>query len=120
MLPRTAARYLYRLCHVGFEPSLRVAPELLIPALESRERKAFRAVHMNGLGWRSFSSRYSWIAWTNSLTLKKLPRRIRFSVSRPNQRSTKFNQDELVGMKWRWNRRCRASQLFTLGCVCVP
>ena len=45
------------------------------------------------------------------------PRRISLSVSRPNQRSTWFIQDEPVGVKWTWKRGCRASQVLICGGV---
>ena len=37
------------------------------------------------------------------------PRRRALSVSSLNQRSTRFSQDELVGVKWKWTRGCRSS-----------
>ena len=41
------------------------------------------------------------MAATSSMTLQKVPRRILFSVNSRNQRSTKFNQEEPVGVKCR-------------------
>jgi len=59
------------------------------------------------------------MAAIKSRTLLKLPRRIRLRVISPNHRSTKLSQEELVGVKCRWNRAWRLSQLFTAGCLCV-
>lgn len=50
-----------------------------------------------------------------SYTLPKTPRRIIFSVSPANQRSTKFSHDELVGVKCRWKRGCFSSHALTRG-----
>jgi hypothetical protein len=58
------------------------------------------------------------MAWINSGTLPKPPRRTRFSVNSRNQRSTRFSQDELVGVKRSMNRWCFSSQAFTLGWLC--
>ena len=59
------------------------------------------------------------MASINSGTLWNTPRRIRFVVSSPNTRSTKFNQEELVGVKCNLNRGCFFSHFFTLGCLCA-
>src|SRR5436853_623824 len=55
-----------------------------------------------------------------SATLTKLPRRIAFSVNSRNQRSTRFNQLELVGTKWHTKRGCFFSHACTCGSLCVP
>src|SRR5216683_5166547 len=60
------------------------------------------------------------IAACNSSTLPKEPRRIRLLVSSLNQRSTRFNQLELVGTKCATNRGWRDSHARTRGCLCVP
>ncbi len=54
---------------------------------------------MKGFGSRFEASRKSWMAWINCSTLEKVPRRSCFSVSSRNHLSTKFNRDELVGVK---------------------
>lgn len=40
-------------------------------------------------------------------------------MSSANQRSTRFNHDELVGVKWKWNLGWRNSQVFIAGVLCV-
>ena len=50
---------------------------------------------------------------TKSGTLAKIPRRRFLSVRSRNQCSTWFSQDEEVGVKCRWNRRCRFSEACT-------
>lgn len=57
------------------------------------------AVQTNGPGSWFHTAIYSSIAAIKSSTLTKTPRRTRFPVNSPNQRSTRFNQLELVGMK---------------------
>ena len=49
------------------------------------------------------------IARSSCATLSKLPRRIACWLIRPNQRSTKFSHEALVGVKWRWKRGWAAS-----------
>ena len=78
------------------------------------------AVQINGLGFRFQASKKLAMAVCKSGTLTKLPRRIAFSVNSANQRSTKFNQLELVGMKWQMKRRCFLSHARTCGSLCVP
>ena len=73
------------------------------------------AFHTKGLGLALDVVRYSSMAWINSGTLPKLPRRTRFSVNSRNQRSTRFSHDELVGVKCSMKRGCFPSQAFTLG-----
>ena len=68
------------------------------------------AVHTNGLGLSFHTAMYSSMAAIKSCTLTNTPRRTRFPVSSPNQRSTKFNQLELVGMKWATKRGWRFNQ----------
>ena len=57
------------------------------------------AVQTNGFGFSFHTATYSSMAAIKSATLTKMPRRTRLPVNSPNQRSTKFNQLELVGMK---------------------
>src|SRR5256884_5691264 len=64
------------------------------------------AVQMNGLGFSFQACINASIACFRSGTLTKLPRRIAFSVNSRNQRSTRFNQLELVGTKWHTKRGC--------------
>src|SRR6516162_735364 len=44
------------------------------------------------------------MAASNSRVLRWTPRRICFSVSSANHRSTRFSHDAPVGVKWRWKR----------------
>ncbi len=60
------------------------------------------------------------IAASNAATLRNAPRRIRSSVISAKNRSTWFNHDPLVGVKWSWYSGCRWNQRFTLGVLCVP
>ena len=55
------------------------------------------AVQMKGLGAALFTFRYSVIAASRSGTLRKTPRRMRFSVISRNQRSTRLSQEDEVG-----------------------
>ena len=55
------------------------------------------ALQMNGLGFLFQACINASMACFKSGTLRKLPRRIAFSVNSRNQRSTKFSQLELVG-----------------------
>ena len=57
------------------------------------------AVQTKGVGSAFQTSGQSSMAVTRSATLAKTPRRIRFPVSSPNQRSIRFSQLEPVGMK---------------------
>jgi hypothetical protein len=65
---------------------------------------------MKGFGSRFHSSMNSSIAAIRSGTLEKLPPRTALLVSSANQRSTMFNQLELVGTKWTLKRGWRFSQ----------
>jgi len=47
-------------------------------------------------------------------------RRMYFSVSVANQRSTWFNRDAEVGVKCPWNRGCLANQALIEGVLCMP
>ena len=60
------------------------------------------AVQTNALGSSLRASRKSPMAAIRSGTLGKTPRRRDFSVSPRNQRSTRFSQELLVGVKCRW------------------
>ena len=71
------------------------------------------AVQMKGFGSSFQALRNSSIACFKSGTLTKLPRRIALSVNSRNQRSTKFNQLELVGTQWQTKRGCLFSQRCT-------
>ena len=51
--------------------------------------------------------------------LRWTPRRICFSVSAANQRSTRLIQEAPVGVKCRWKRGCRASQRWMGGVLWV-
>jgi hypothetical protein len=64
------------------------------------------AVQMKGLGSSFQAVRNTLIARFKSGTLTKLARPIALSVNSLNQRSTRFNQLELVGTKWQIKRGC--------------
>ncbi len=81
------------------EVSVRLAGRLASFVGPPCRRRSTGALHTNGFGSSLWASINSWIAANNSLTFLKLPRRIRLSVILPNQRSTRFNQEELAGMK---------------------
>src|SRR5215472_17754251 len=68
------------------------------------------AVQTKGRGFSFQAFRNSSIAATKSGTLKKVPRRMHWVVSSPNQRSTRFSQLELVGTKCSTKRGCFFSQ----------
>src|SRR6266849_8487775 len=78
------------------------------------------AVQMKGFGFSFQLRRNSSIACFRSGTLTKLARLIALSLNSLNQRSTKFSQLELVGMKWHTNRGCFFSHARTRGCLWVP
>src|SRR5580692_11738618 len=108
-----------------FLPRGRVDPGLICSIL-TRARSIFLmmpstvAVQMKGFGC-SFQLRInSSIACFKSGTLTKLARLIALSLNSLNQRSTKFSQLELVGMKWLTNRGCFFSHACTCGSLCVP
>jgi hypothetical protein len=56
---------------------------------------------------------------SSSATLRWAERRSFLFVSSANQRSTRFIQDELVGVKCRWNRGCFSSHWWMAGVLCV-
>src|SRR5208283_2944674 len=91
----------------------------LICSILTRARSIFLmmsstvALQMNGLGFLFQACINASIACFRSGTLTKLPRRIAFSVNSLNQRSTKFNQLELVGTKWHTKRGCFLSHACT-------
>src|ERR1700682_2589602 len=62
------------------------------------------AVQTKGLGSSFHAVRNASMEAFNSSTLRKTPRRIALLSRWPNQRSTKFNQLELVGTKWSTKR----------------
>ena len=78
------------------------------------------AFQTKGFGWSLDADRYSSMAWINVGTLPKLPRRMHFSVNSRNHRSTRFSQEELVGVKWSCKRGCRSSQALTVRSLWVP
>ena len=78
------------------------------------------AVQTKGFGSWFQTATYSSMASIKSSTLTNTPRRTRFPVNSPNQRSTRLSQLELVGMKWGRNRGCRFNHDWTRGCECVP
>jgi hypothetical protein len=48
-----------------------------------------------------------------SATLVKVPRRMAWRVMIEKKHSARFNQEQLVGVKWMWIRGLRASQALT-------
>lgn len=54
---------------------------------------------MNGVGSELCTERYSLMAAIRAATLTKEPRRIRLVVKALNQHSTRFSQDDDVGVK---------------------
>jgi hypothetical protein len=108
-----------------FLPRSRVDPGLICSIL-TRPRSIFLmmpstvAVQMKGFGC-SFQLRInSSIACFKSGTLTKLARLIALSLNSLHQRSPKFSQLELVGMKWLTNRGCFFSHACTCGSLWVP
>ena len=59
------------------------------------------------------------MASLNSLTLPKLPGSKTSSLRSRKNLSTRFNHEELVGVKCRWKRECLAIQASTCRCLCV-
>src|SRR5262249_34252166 len=57
------------------------------------------------------------MSFSSACTEVWTPRRISLSVSRPNQRSTWFIQEEPVGVKWTQKRGCLATQVRISGGV---
>ncbi|PZR88778.1 MAG: hypothetical protein DLM68_06925 [Hyphomicrobiales bacterium] len=83
------------------------------PRLTLRMMAFVDVVHPKGVRSALFCSMEFQMARSSSGTLVKPPRRIRSMAIFPNQRRTRFNHDEDVGMKWSWKRLCRASQSLT-------
>ncbi len=76
-------------------------------------------VQVNGLGFL-FQPLVHWRrSASSSVTLLCADRRSLRLVSSANYRSTRFSQDELVGVKCRWKRGWRSSHRFTSGVLCV-
>ena len=74
----------------------------------------------NGLGESLLTCRYWRMACSSWRVERCVPRRMYFSVSVANQRSTWFSQDADVGVKWTWNLGWRANQALMEGVLCVP
>ena len=64
-------------------------------------------VHWNGSGWPFQEARYSLMAFSRARTLSKLPRRMAWLVMSANHRSTRFNQEALVGREVHGESRVR-------------
>jgi hypothetical protein len=62
---------------------------------------------------------YFSIAAIRSGTEWKTPRLMALSVSSRNHRSTRFSQDDAVGVNCSWKRGCLVSQVFTSLCLWV-
>ena len=67
---------------------------------------------MKGLGFSFHASIQSLMSLSSAFTEVWTPRRMSLSVSRPNQRSTWFIQEEPVGVKWTWKRGWFPSQVL--------
>jgi len=87
--------------------------------MESRISSAV-LVHRNGRGCSFQSAIQVRMSRSSDWTLLWTPRRIFWSVSNPNQRSTWLIQEEPVGVKCRWKRGCLASHALIAGVLCVP
>ena len=77
------------------------------------------AVQMKGFGAAWWLAMQVWIADSSSWTERKTPLRMRFSVMSLKNRSTMFNQEERVGVKWMWTRLCLANHAWTSGVLWV-
>jgi len=77
-------------------------------------------VQTKGFGWALCAAMYSSMAAIKSGTLWKPPRRMRLEASSRNPGATRFNHEELVGVKWRWKRGCFPSHRWTFGWVWRP
>jgi hypothetical protein len=60
------------------------------------------------------------MAACSSTIEQKTPRRSRRRVRAEKKPSTAFSHEAEVGVKWKVQRGCRASQAITLGCLWVP
>ena len=60
------------------------------------------------------------MAVSSACVLVQDPRRIFWRVISANQRSTWLSHEALVGVKWRWKRWRRASQLWISAVLWVP
>ena len=74
-------------------------------------------VQTNRLGFLFHSLIHLRMSPSSSVTLRCADRRSLRLVSSANQRSTRLSQDELVGVKCRWNRGCLTSHLDRRGLV---
>jgi hypothetical protein len=77
------------------------------------------ALQVKGLGFSLVSARKRLMAVWRSTMPVKTPRLSRCRASLANNPSTALSQEAEVGVKWNWNRLCRSSQAWTLGCLCV-
>src|ERR1035437_9419413 len=77
------------------------------------------AVQTKALGSVLWNFMYSSIEAIKSGTEWNAPLRSALPVSSRNHRSTRFSQDEDVGVKCSWNRGCLASQATTFLCLWV-
>ena len=77
-------------------------------------------VHTKGFGSSFHASIQASTSVSSSLTLWWVDRRSLRLVNSPNQRSTRFSQDPLVGVKCRRNRGWAASHCLIAGVVWVP
>ena len=77
---------------------------LTISARVMRRISSAVLTHTYGRGSSFQCSIHSLMSVASWRTERCVPRRIFFMVSSPNQRSTRFSHDELVGTKCRWKR----------------
>ena len=76
-------------------------------------------VHTNGFGSLFQALIHRRMSASSSVTLRCAERRSLRLVSSANHRSTRFIQEELVGVKCRWNRGWRSSHLRTAAVLWV-
>ena len=76
-------------------------------------------VQTNGFGSLFQLLIHSRTSFSRATTLRWTPRRMSWSVRIPNQRSTWLIHDEPVGVKCRWKRGWRASQVRMVGVLWV-
>jgi len=76
-------------------------------------------VHTNGLGLSFQAAIQAFRSASSSATLRWLERRSLRLVSSANQRSTRFSQLAEVGVKCRWKRGWRSSQVLIAGVLWV-
>src|SRR6516165_7383557 len=74
------------------------------------------AVHVKGLEWALWSSRYRLIACWRSATERETPRFSLRLVRAAKKPSMALSQEAEVGVKWKVQRGCRVNHPRTAGC----